>query len=106
MGKELLKTKQSVAKHASSALSFVVHKNFVKQYPHCKLSAASLLAKYYKLLEEPEGKRIFGSLSEQKSITVTDNCKTEEKHQNENNLESFQERHSNDNTPSGLNLNM
>ena len=104
--KAVLKTQRLSSKNFTNALSFLVQKNFVKQYPHCKLSAASLLAKYYKLLEEPEGKRIFGSLSEQKSITATDKCKIGEKHESENNLESVQERHRNHYTPYGQNLNM
>ena len=41
-----------VTKNDSRHMAFSLHKSFVKLYPHCRLSAVMLLAKYYKLKSE------------------------------------------------------
>ena len=84
--KDTLKTQQPVSKNVASALSFLVHKIFVKQYPHCKLSAVSLLAKYYKLLENQDAKKLFETLLEKNLISRKTKCKIENGHPNTNEL--------------------
>ena len=50
--KEHMKNGRIVTKNDSRQMAYSLQKSFVKRYPHCRLSAVMLLAKYYKLQNE------------------------------------------------------